>query len=92
MNHISALLSDHLQARFPDARGIEVSGVDLVLLDADITGIATTYIKSKGRLSPCKLQLIKDCQDDIQRVISKLNGYNKDYFKRLEEMTRITSS
>jgi hypothetical protein len=48
MDEIINLYNEHLKTSFPDRRGEEILGIDLVLLDSDTAGLISKYIGSRG--------------------------------------------
>ncbi len=51
MEHIRNLFNRILKLNFPSPGGKEIAGIDLVLLDSDIMGLADSFLKKKGIIS-----------------------------------------
>ncbi len=87
MNKIEQLRNEHKQVLFPpECRGEEINGVDLVMLDADISGCISSFLKSKGRLDPKRIEILEKCQKDLNKLASKMECKSKDYYDNLKEL------
>ena len=83
---IAELLDAHLASSFPAGkRGDAVSGIDLVLLDADVAGLASSYL-AHGALSESQRLILEGCLNDADRVVSGLSGEAGVYFARVREL------
>jgi hypothetical protein len=84
---IMSLLSQHLAERFPRELGGEViSGIDLVLLDADVIACIQNSLQCSGELEDAKKAILKDCMKDLETVIPRLSASNNLRFERLKRM------
>jgi hypothetical protein len=61
----------------------EIGGVALVMLDADIDGLAETYLASDGALRPDQWFTLRQCVVDARTVLPKLTGEPWVHFARL---------
>lgn len=65
--------SEHLSRPFPPRlRGKDIDGIDFVLLDAYLAGCVSSWINSQHDLDPERQQVLRDCLDDLGRVLPTL--------------------
>ena len=85
MDAIRDLLDAHNASRFPAdlPGGQEASGVALVLLDADIAGLAAAYLGAGGTLPPEQWRALRECAGVARVVVPSLEGEAWVYFARL---------
>lgn len=90
MDTIDDLLTTHAQAAYPPGLtdADEVDGVALVLLDADIVGLATAFRDGGGRLRPDQWHVLRECVADTRTVLPHLAGEAWVYFARLHALAR----
>jgi len=86
MDRIKGLYKAHLNTPFPDLKGEEISGIDLVLIDSDTAGLISKYIGSRGHLVDNDWQILKVCNSDLQTVIKELNDTDRPYFIQLKNI------
>jgi hypothetical protein len=89
MDEIVKLYNEHLTTSFPDRRGDEIMGIDLVLIDNDTAGLITTYIGSRGQLSGDNLRILNHCYSDLKTVVKELSGTDRQYFARLQNIAGL---
>jgi hypothetical protein len=89
MDEITKLYNEHLTTPFPDRRGDEVMGVDLVLIDSDTAGLISTYIGSRGQLTGDDLRILKHCYFNLKTVVKELSGADRQYFARLQNIAGL---
>ena len=84
------LLAAHDGASFPDSLsdGDDAEGVALVLLDADIAGLAASYIASGGTLPAEQWLVLRECAAVARVVVPNLAGDAWVYFVRLYALTQ----
>ena len=87
MDEIVKLFNEHLTTSFPDRRGDEVMGIDLVLIDTDTAGLISKYIGSRGQLSSDDYKNLKHCYSDLRIVVKELDGVGRQYFSRLQNIS-----
>ncbi len=89
MNHkILELWNIHMASKFPRGYGGEaIEGIDLVLVDSDVAGCVTTFIKNDGQLDLWRTAILGLCYRDSTIVTSRLSGEAKEYFSRLETLS-----
>ena len=86
---IRELWREHLATPFPKGfRGRDVSGVDFVMLDANIAGCVTTYVAGRD-LSVYQTAVLGLSYRDAGSVLPVLNEEGKEYFWRLEQLARL---
>lgn len=86
MNEIVKLFNEHLKTPFPDRRGDEILGVDLVLVDGDTAGLITKYISSRGHLNTDDIRILNHCNAALRIVVKELHGADRQYFARLQNI------
>jgi len=89
MDEIVKLYNEHLTTSFPDRRGDEILGIDLVLIDSDTAGLISKYIGSRGQLSSNDISLLHHCYSDLKTVVKELNGADRQYFARLQNIAGL---
>lgn len=84
MDSVRDLLAAHNDAPYPAdlSGGVEVDGVSLVMLDADIAGLATAYL-GDGALRSDQWLTLRDAAADARAVLPGLTGEAWLYFARL---------
>jgi hypothetical protein len=86
---IAEFLESHLSAPFPPgAHELPLPGVDLEMLDADVVGLAQSYLRA-GRLAPEKREILAGCIADLRRTIAALPEEMRDYFARLHALAVV---
>lgn len=79
---------DHRASAFPPAaRGKEVNGVDLVLVDTYAAGCIQTFAET-GALDAERMQALDACVKELERAIPLLDGDSAEYFTRLLALSR----
>jgi hypothetical protein len=89
MDEIVNLYNEHLTTPFPDRRGDEILGIDLVLIDSDTAGLISKYIGSQGQLSGDDTKILNHCYSDLKTVIKELGGSDHQYFARLHKIAGL---
>jgi len=76
------LWRSHLNSAFPiNARGREVAGVDLVLLDSLSAGCISSLLQNPN--DGAKSWLLADLLDQLRSVLPHLEGDSRSYFDQL---------
>jgi hypothetical protein len=85
MESVRDLLDAHDVAPYPTepSDGDETAGVALVLLDADIAGLAASYLEHDGELSAEQWRVLHECAAVARVVVPNLTGDAWVYFARL---------
>lgn len=89
MDEIVKLYNEHLTTSFPDRRGEEILGIDLVLIDSDTAGLITKFISYRGQLSTDDIRILNHCHSDLTRVVKELSGTDRQYFARLKTIAGL---
>lgn len=78
----------HFQSPWPESveRGIEVSGVDPVMADADIYGWSVSSLH--GDLTDDDRARLSSLADDVQRIVPTMPESARGYFERLVALAR----
>jgi hypothetical protein len=66
---------------FPDCRGEEVDGVDLVLVDADLHGCVNHLLGRRFRDDEFQLNILRRVAADLDRIVPMMSGDVKAYFE-----------
>jgi hypothetical protein len=83
---IEKLWIEHEAAEFPPAsRCREVAGSDLIDLDYTTAGCISTFLQSKT-LDTWRIVILGLCLHSLGKVVSKLDGDEREYFSRLEQL------
>ncbi|MFD8546906.1 hypothetical protein [Streptomyces sp. NPDC059649] len=90
---VARLWQEHLEAEFPAGlRGVDLDGIDLVMLDADIAGCVTTWRNNGGSLDAKRLRTLRDCITELDQVLPLLiDAEELRYYKRLHRLATATS-
>lgn len=87
------LWQEHRDAEFPaNLRGVEVEDIDMVLLDADTAGCASTWINNGGTLDPQRRRILQTRAADLERVIPQISDPSGHrYYQRLHRLALLIS-
>jgi hypothetical protein len=86
-----ALWDAHAHQQFPPRlRGLEVEGVDPVMLDSDIAGCVASWIAQSSRLDVDCRSILMRSRDDLDRLLTGLEDDDEcGYFRRLRELATL---
>lgn len=89
---LARLWEDHLRALFPDGfRGVDVDGVDLVLLDADVGGLVQRELN--GGLDDSGIAYLWGRITDLDKIVPLINEeYCASYFTKLRTMAQVAAA
>lgn len=74
VEQVRLLWKAHVTQEFPARlRGLEVDGVQIVLLDADVAGLVESWLASAGGLSAGRAGTLARCKADLARVLVRLS-------------------
>jgi hypothetical protein len=80
------LYAAHLRSPFPPRlRTTDPAGIDLVRLDADVTGCASIRAAG-GPLDDRRRATLRRCRSDLAMALPLLTGGEATYFLRLDEV------
>ena len=85
------LWAEHMSAPFPPRlRGVDIEGVEMVLLDADIAGCVITWLESGGRLDERRRAWLQRSLDDLDRILPRLEDAEEHaYYERLRSVALL---
>ncbi|MGW6547975.1 hypothetical protein ACWGBH_34765 [Streptomyces massasporeus] len=94
MQNAALLWEEHLRADFPaDLRGVELGGIDMVLLDAQTAGCAHTWIGNGGVLNVERTRTLLGCIEDLDRVTPQITTPSgRQYYERLHRLALLIST
>jgi hypothetical protein len=86
---IGELWTEHTNTPFPKGfRGMDVSGIDFVMLDADVAGCVDTFL-SRGNLNLFQTAVLGLSYRNLSFVLPILNEEGAAYFWRLERLSEL---
>jgi hypothetical protein len=86
---IEELWKEHKLTAFPkDYRGKDLSGIDFVMLDAEVAGCVDTFL-GRGNLNLFQTAILGLCYRNLSYVIPVLNEEGKAYYCRLERLAEL---
>jgi hypothetical protein len=86
---IKGLWQEHVATPFPKGfRGKDVSGIDFVMLDANVAGCMTSFLR-RGDLTVYQTAVLGLAYRDAGYVVPILNDEGAAYFWRLERMAEL---
>ncbi len=87
-----ALAVAHGAARFPDCRGQEIEGVDLVLVDADLHGCVRHFLGKPFGEDEWRLGILRQVTGDLDRIASRLPAEWSGYFAEARDLAHALLS
>ncbi|WP_221328194.1 hypothetical protein [Actinoplanes sp. L3-i22] len=88
MTTVSRLWGEHLKQPFPSRlRSVEVAGVEMVMLDANVAGCVSTWLNNGGDLDGWRRDALATCERQLERVVPELADREAAYYQRLLDMT-----
>ncbi|MER7149956.1 hypothetical protein [Streptomyces lydicus] len=94
LQNASRLWEEHLRAVFPAGlRGVELAGIDMVLLDASVAGCVSTWLNNAGSLDPARSRILQAGIEDLDRVLLEITEAQElRYFQRLRQLAVLVSA
>ncbi|MGW2305521.1 hypothetical protein [Streptomyces sp. NPDC001809] len=91
-DRLARLWEAHLRAPYPDSfRGVDVGGVELILLDADVAGLVQRELG--GQLDDTGIAILWACIADLDKALPLIpSEYCASYFARLRTMAGLVSA
>ncbi|MFC3898639.1 hypothetical protein ACFOWZ_44845 [Lentzea rhizosphaerae] len=95
---VARLYEQHRKLRYPNGqRGVEVAGVELILVDAYAAGCASSWLENDHELDEHVLWLAPFCLDELRKVVpvfadprsEHYRPYAAHYYGRLLRMVRL---
>ncbi|GAA4605331.1 hypothetical protein BJY16_005350 [Actinoplanes octamycinicus] len=88
MTTVARLWAEHCAAPFPGRlRAVEVAGVEMVMLDADVAGCVSVWLANGGTVDDRSWDVLAACERRLERVLPELTDREAAYYRRLLEMT-----
>ncbi|MFF3686607.1 hypothetical protein [Streptomyces sp. NPDC002187] len=86
------LWEEHRRALFPASfRGVDIEGVELILLDADVAGLVQRELN--GGLDNGGIAILWACIADLDKIVPLINEeYCASYFTRLRTMAKLAAA
>ena len=90
MTAVEELWRRHAKEAFP-ARltSVDVLGIEMVMLDADIAGCVGTWLHNGGTLDDRRWNVLAARKRELSRVLPELAGKEDTYFRRLDKMVDL---
>jgi len=86
---IEDIWKEHHAAAFPSVcRGHGVEGIDYVMLDADIAGCVSTYLRRR-QLDLWRTAVLGVCYRNVTYVLDRMPLDGRVHFERLERLSRM---
>ena len=86
---IEELWKEHEAAAFPaSCRGVDVRGVDMTMLDADVAGCVDTFVSGR-KLNLFQTAVLGLCYRELADVLPALDGEAKAYYARLDRLAGL---
>ncbi len=84
------LYQEHSRARFPERlRDEDPSGVEVTLLDAELSGLVHTWLHGGG-IGPAERAVVSACLQDLDRLRPGLtHPHERRYVRRLRELAGL---
>ncbi|MFD3993372.1 hypothetical protein [Streptomyces sp. NPDC058583] len=91
-DELARLWEEHRHALYPDSfRGIDVEGVELILLDADVAGLVERELN--GGLDDSGIAILWACIADLDKIVTLINSeYCASYFAKLRTMAKLAAA
>ena len=86
---IRELWNEHKKAAFPKGYpGKDISGIDFVMLDADVAGCVSSFL-GRGNLNLYQTAILGLSYHHLSYVIPIINDEGREYFWRLERLAEL---
>jgi hypothetical protein len=79
---VKRLWNEKMDAPFPDCRGEEIDGVDLVMLDSDLAGCVMHFLGERYGTDEFQKRILERVFADLTRIVPKMTGEVAEYFSR----------
>ncbi|MEU7901655.1 hypothetical protein [Actinoplanes sp. NPDC049118] len=90
MATVAELWSAHGHAAFPARlRSADVSGIDMVTLDADVAGCVSVWLRNGGNIDDRRWEILAARERELTRVLPALTGEEAAYCQRLRDMAVV---
>jgi hypothetical protein len=89
---VRALAAAHKAARFPDCRGEEIDGVDLVLVDLDLHGCVLHLLGKPYGEDEWQLGILGQVTRDLDQIAPRLPSEWSGYFTQARQLAHALLS
>jgi len=90
MKKIKALYDDFIKIPFPnDLKGIEIDGIDLIILDSDTAGLIDKFINHDYQLKNSDRKKLLQNLSEIEKIKGELNENERIYFSLLIDIIKL---
>ena len=88
---LTELWKEHSEAKFPPGYGgRDVDGICVTSLDSYAAGCISSYLRvAEESIELKRFQGLKNCKDDLERLLPRLSGYAFEYFNRVHKMCSL---
>jgi len=87
MTEIERLWNDYMAMGFPKGAAVEeIDGIDLVETDTFAAGCISAFLGNKGTLDTDRVNVLRKCVSDLERLLPGLNGEVSSYFGHLYQV------
>jgi hypothetical protein len=84
---VTQLWEAHSEAAFPRRLLYDdVAGVEMVMLDADVSGCVSTWLSRDGSIDNWRWNILASRERDLELVLPKLSGQEAAYYQGLLDM------
>ncbi|MFD3947507.1 hypothetical protein [Streptomyces sp. NPDC058579] len=89
---LARLWEEHRRALYPESfRGVDIEGVELILLDADVAGLVLRELN--GGLDDSGIAILWACIADLDKIAPLINSeYCASYFAKLRTMAQLVAA
>lgn len=87
---VRALAAAHRARPFPDCRGEDIEGVELVLVDADLYGCVSHFLGEEWRTDEFQTGVLRAVTADLDRIQGKLPEAWAQYFAEAHDLAHRT--
>ncbi|MCM1977051.1 MULTISPECIES: hypothetical protein [Streptomyces] len=90
-DRLCSLWEAHRRAPFPGGfRGVDVAGVELILLDSSVAGLVMQELR--GGLGDDDVAILWACITDLDKVLPLIDDeYCRDYYARLRVLAELVA-
>ena len=87
---LQQLWNEHLAVPFlRELTGKYIGGYDAVLLDADIAGCVSTFLKLRRTLDSSRISALRNCHRILTEHLNTLDSYPREYYGRLNKLAEL---
>ena len=67
----------------------EFNGFDLTSIDTFSAGCIDVFLENNGKLDPKRIEVLRNCNDDLNKMYDGLSVSSREYFKELSKLSRL---